>query len=93
MTAEPTMIERVAARMYDWEAEINGLPQRWAAVPPRARKEWYLMARAVIEAMREPTEEMFKAGDDCGDYDPDHGWTPADNSTIWRAMIDEAAKG
>lgn len=41
-------------------------------------------ARAAIEAMREPTPEMVKAGLRCGDTGPE----PA--LSVWRDMIDAA---
>lgn len=45
-------------------------------------------ARAAIEAMREPTESMWAAGDDLVPFGSD----VADPSAVYRAMIDEALK-
>jgi len=45
-----------------------------------------LLARAAIEAMREPTEAMVDAGYEAGGYTPD----PSNIEGAWRAMIDAA---
>jgi DNA polymerase/3'-5' exonuclease PolX len=61
------MVERVARAMYG-EIDFRG--------------EAYKKARAAIEAMREPTEQMSTAGE----------LTPFDchSDVTWRAMIDAA---
>ena len=47
------------------------------------------LAKAAIEALREPTEEMKIAGSiDPGAGGPDHGY----ETEVWQAMIDEALK-
>ena len=76
------MVERVAQAIFDWEYRD---PRR--AVPD-IEPHWKLYegaARAAIEAMRGPTEDMVRAGGDI------------DNSNriaveTWHAMIDEALK-
>lgn len=54
-------------------------------------KRWHLqipVARAVLEAIREPTEAMVGAGYDCPIIDYD-GQDPKE---VWQAMIDAALK-
>lgn len=55
-----------------------------------AWEAWADDARAVIEAMREPTEAMEAAGDACDE--PSELGTCADASTHWAAMIAAALK-
>jgi hypothetical protein len=77
------MVERVARAMLDahsqWEIENNRLGGEvvWTA------SHLELLARTAIEAMREPTEEMWHAAElsDAGG----RGWTG-----MWEAMIDRA---
>lgn len=66
-----SMIERVAMAILDCEAAgpISGSAAR-------------VVARAAIEAMREPTLAMAGMGDRCSD--------PLDPRAVWRAMIDAA---
>jgi hypothetical protein len=85
-----TMIERVARAMTEDfvndqldNIEIN--PRRYA---DDNWKSYASMARAAIEAMREPTDEMVDAGriarmNVAGGYDGPSGW---------EAMIDAALK-
>ena len=88
-----SMIERIAARMYDWEAEIAGVPQRWKNIPERARMEWHDMARSVLIAMREPTEEMVVAGNAMRVTARADGLgSRAATKLQWQAMIDAALK-
>jgi hypothetical protein len=49
--------------------------------------EWRAAARAVIAAMREPTEAMIE-----GTNYPNTTWDSGD-ADVWRAMIDAALKG
>lgn len=52
-----------------------------------------LNARAVLDAMREPTKEMIKAGIPVGCSSPDHYSDQAECLKIsWRAMIDVLLK-
>lgn len=67
------MVERVALAISGSDDPVNILGIH------RVR------ARAAIEAMREPTQEMVESGDaKCGVFK--HG------SSTWRAMIDTALK-
>jgi len=72
------------------------LPQQtidaaWANLPDAAKAPWIRTARAVIEAIREPTEAMADAGRESGsefllDWE---GITANSASIVWRAMIDK----
>lgn len=92
-----SMIERAARAL--WEQSGQPMKSRDASPSirhPESEPDWerYVPAvRAVIAAMREPTEEMMKAKavDDNGEQAEVDGYLDylsADN--IWRAMIDVA---
>jgi hypothetical protein len=71
------MVERVArAIAYSETAD----PEIWSA--------FVEVARAAIEAMREPTEQMADIGDTATGY-PIYA---VSGYTVWRSMIDEALK-
>lgn len=84
------MVERVALAIY--VAEIGG-PEGWNHPRVEAGKErWFAKARAAIEAMREPTQQMRLAGIaewSRSDPTPEHESTLVFNA-IWRAMTDAA---
>lgn len=90
------MIERVAKRLLDARIERGGpgailLP--WRSYPEDCWER--RTARALIEAMRKPTEAMVEAARDIREYadDPDHsGLIRQDFEKEWRAAIDEAMK-
>lgn len=71
------MIERVAKAI--WSDYWDGEGCSWAEMEESSRQTALSMARAAIEAMREPTEAMLEA--QFGQP------SPAD---CWRAMIDAA---
>lgn len=82
------MVERVAARLKGFVAaemletgSVN--PQRWEA-----------MARAAIEAMREPTPKMLRLGGDAVYSECGTGTAIDDRQAkaSWVAMIDAALK-
>lgn len=69
------MVERVATAM------ARAAKDNWD-IPPQSEQTWRELARAAIEAMREPTEAMLSAGEP---------WS--ESNGLWRswgAMIDEA---
>ena len=81
------MVERVAKALYiaeigpaigpfDWDIDEAG---------EVAARNYRKMARAAIEAMREPTEAMVRAGGDVTESD-------AIAIATWHAMIDEAIR-
>ena len=81
------VVERVAAALWG----ISGGDEdawAWDECPEEQRAGYRIHARAAIEAMREPTESMWAAGDDLVPFGPD----VADPSAVYRAMIDEALK-
>lgn len=73
------MVERVARAMYAHDSYKEGEPA-WEDHSEQFRVVQRARARVAIEAMREPTEEMYQAG-------WGRGGTP---DVIWPAMIDAA---
>lgn len=79
------MIERVAKNIGDnlyGYCDKNDTPNTWETAVG--------LARSAIKAMREPTEEMIKAGELIGveyGYISDH-----DHKSIWQRQIDEILK-
>ena len=74
------MIERVAAA-------LKKANETWARAAPmmdgfHEKSVYHFMARAAVESMREPTEEMIRRGAE-DDYYVEYAW---------RYMIDEALK-
>ena len=86
-TTEQNMVERVAKAIYlDGYRILGG---NWDAVNLKDRiPVWYPRARAAIEALREPTEEMMMAGNGPANRSE---W-PTSPKDVWKAMIDEALK-
>jgi hypothetical protein len=78
------MIERCARAMI--EAEPRDDPGfRISGCSDLSDNEWRDLARAAIEAMREPTRVMEIAG-----IEQSHDDTPRDVTNTWRAMLDAA---
>jgi len=85
------MVERVAEAMW-WQLaqKVPGLDRSsWAiaAVHPsdEPQEHWRTLARAAIEAMREPTDAIMLAA-----FEPDGEVEFA--RAVWKTMIDEALK-
>lgn len=75
------MIERVAAAIYAVQPHLNtGKPVPWLELIGPLREKSIELARAAIEAMREPTDEMADAVDE----------TDTGIESAWRCMIDAA---
>jgi hypothetical protein len=74
------MIERVAKAL--WLDYWDGDACAWEDAEESARETSRSLARAAIEAMREPTEDMIEAGrsENFGNYP----------NQAWHAMIDQA---
>lgn len=73
------MVRRVKAAILLAEGH-----QEWDELAPHWEETYTAMARAAIEAMREPTEAMDRAGaiySDCNAA-----------TRVWQVMIDEALK-
>ena len=82
-----TMLERVAAAIASGWLEVGRGPldeKRWYALHEHTRMVLLNEARVAIAALREPTDEMIKAGDAIVHVDI-HG-----SAHIWDAMIDAA---
>lgn len=84
------MIERVAKAIL----ATTGEPTMWDHYAPGTQEHYRSMARAAIEAMREPTAAMIEVGDASVDLDwslePGEGLDGVDVTPAWRAMIDAA---
>ena len=85
------MIERVAKAIGTVAANSHGHTLAAWAVSPE-REDCLRFARAAILAMREPTNEMLRAGKES---DPASGvfcavFYPPEPILAWRAMIDAA---
>ncbi len=74
------LVERVARAMFVVESDDPDDPGVWEY----AAENYRALARAAIEAMREPTEAMIDAGAIYADCNGAHG--------AWQAMIDAALK-
>ncbi|RWF44281.1 MAG: hypothetical protein EOS65_02580 [Mesorhizobium sp.] len=92
------MLERVAKAILDEGKNFGALAHRPTGDYSIERR----LARAVIEAMREPTKEMVDVGYteinnniDSWNYDSGSGYAVDDiaPSATWRAMIDAALGG
>ena len=83
------MIEQVANTLY--ERLGDGMPPSIQAKGWKAYRE---LARSIIEAMREPTEEMCEAGAAYyhDNYQAGHAKEQTTMPDIWAAIIDEALK-
>lgn len=81
------MVERIARAILavDYPEDAGSdLEEMWW----ERRGDAYLAyARAALEAMREPTEQMAQAG-----LSPTYIWVDETAEPIWRRMIDEALK-
>jgi hypothetical protein len=84
------MIERVAKAIWDQERKQPDCGHRpdWEVLNVTAADAYRAKAKAAIEAMREPTDQMIDDGYEAGGYTPD----PSDVPAAFRAMIDAALK-
>lgn len=95
-----TMIERVARAISN--ADVANAEDGWEQNPPVTKEDYRKMARAAIEALREPTAAMLAAG-----YCPDLNnapqfaldesldelnawWARLSPEDIWPSMLDAA---
>lgn len=77
------MVERAAIAIWDENQKLRpeGEPRySWAEGSDANRVTFKGIARAAIAAMREPTDEMIRAGSKC------------DTAHTWKFMIDEALR-
>jgi hypothetical protein len=85
------IIERVARAGFRRHHERKGLPASDAGWQVTG-DDWREAARAMIEALREPTSAMGAAGAMEGD-DEGYGYiSDTCAKIVWKAMIDEALK-
>ncbi len=79
------MLERVARAIHEamWRIPANAEMPSFASLP-RHSQPWTL-AYMVIQAMREPTRDMIRAG-----HDADYGEANNSCQAHWEAMIDAA---
>ncbi len=84
MTDQNEMVERVARALF---ADTNqDARDTWELASPVRRAVYWSNARAVIEAMREPTPDAV-----CRFLDARKDWAICEfNLTDWQAMIDAA---
>lgn len=66
-----TMLEKVARAICENKPDRDGY---WESVPEARRKGYRTMARAAIEAMREPTVAMVNAWEDATQTDQSFEW-------------------
>ena len=74
------MVERAAIAIVDFINAQDGYGTHWEDASDDAKQDMCKMARAVIEAMRKPTEAMILNS------------TTKSCLSIWQSMIDEALK-
>lgn len=80
------MIEKVAIALA-----MSQNPGNWISdFNEDHRKLWRIRAKAAIQAMREPSEEMIKAGDNINESQCMGIWVAVEQ--IFEAMIDAALK-
>lgn len=68
------MVEKVARAIWLDMASRADKESAWDGFDANDRASYISMARAAIEAMREPTKEMVTAGDDEKEACIDSGW-------------------
>lgn len=92
-----SMIERVAEAIYSrfWGPQELVEPDdrfKWATASGSAKERMRDMARAAIEAMREPDAWMLAAGasDICASDEVSTVFGPHRANDCWKAMIDAA---
>jgi hypothetical protein len=87
------MIERVAEAIWRQEFENHDRlpPVEYRQLERTDRLDLEAMARAAIEAMREPTQSMLDAGLN-GAPITEYGWCDRETLDIWKPMIDAALK-
>ncbi len=81
----PTLVDRVKQAILD----LQWSPAASYIIPEMDDGQAECIARAVIEAMREPTDAMVR---DCcnGEASLGHCITDEDGKMLWQAMIDAA---
>jgi len=90
------MVDRAVHAAYlayrGWGPDADGISvPEWSGLDGPA---FVRCIRAAIAAMREPTDEMAKAGacEFSGRVRKERGWVPQEPKNTWQAMIDTALK-
>ena len=102
----PEMVERIAIELM--KDEFRAFPgdvieeiakTNWFQFSEELKEKYLRPARAILAAMREPTKEMIKEGEESLDWtssDISGSWYvryhDGDSEVVWQAMIDEALK-
>lgn len=93
---EQSMVERVARTIYEGRREsgvwIHPKHNDWSKCHSLTKKRWLQVARAAIDAMREPTDKMARAAATYPDDQGYGGLSETEASIAWHAMIDAALK-
>lgn len=76
------MVERVARAICATIPGTGNVDEHFSPPNRAAAQEWYKIARAAIEAMREPTPEMYDAVSDSGKM-----WRETNSAEVYRTMI------
>lgn len=86
------MIERVAEALWSADAERCHSKRRepWSDVSESVKDDWRFNARAAIQAMREPTDEMVSSGQSAGQSVQPTYLTAESTIERWQAMVDTA---
>lgn len=86
------MVEKVARAIFEQQNKVSIYPNRWESDP----SHWRGMARAAIEAMREPTRDILNAAVDTTGAGSGMSWVNRSPQTLFeqahRGMIDAALK-
>lgn len=89
------MVERVAEAIWRTKMDGNMFGLRPAALKHQSqdnRDKYLAIARAAIEAMREPTPHMIEEGWDADKTTYESGGWNGQIDDAWRAMIDASLK-
>lgn len=87
------MIDRIAKVLCADAGEIGNMPTTYHPTVDFVWQHYRVAARAVLEAMRDPTDAMVDAGDDqdgSGAEYSGYSTIPASAAAHYRAMIDAA---
>lgn len=90
-SAADEMVERVARALWG-VSDFNEKSWPWEECGSSQKAGYRLHARAAIEAMREPTDAMFDAGEKAATTYSAR-WMMSIADDVWTAMVDAALNG